>query len=119
MEGEIPVAYPQSSREPWQDGNGFSLLERDRRHLRVPVPKTRSRETPEWAPGEGHRNSYVHEVRHDLCVVDLGILRIVTPSLNRYSPGGLNQPAGKCTLPELGGLRSETEEAAFLRGRSG
>jgi len=116
VEGEIPAAYLRSSREPWQDGNGFSLLERDRRHLRVPVPKTRGRKTLKQFPGEGHRNSYVHEVRHDLCIVNLGILRIITPSLNRYGPGGLNQPAGKRPLPELGGLRSETEEAALLRG---
>jgi len=114
LEGEIPVSYHQSSREPWQDGNGFSLLERDRRHLRVPVPKTRRRETLKCSPGEGHRNSYIHEVRHDLRIVNLGILRVVIPSLNRYSPGRLDQPAGKRPLPELGGLRSETEEAAFL-----
>ena len=67
---------------------------------------------------EGHRSSYIHEVRHDFCIVDLSILRIVTPSLNRHSPCGFDKPAGKRPLAELGGLCSETEEAAFL-GRRG
>ena len=66
---------------------------------------------------EGHRSSYIHEVRHDFCIIDIDILRIVTLSLNRHSPGGLDQPAGKRSLAELGSLRSETEEAAFLGWR--
>jgi hypothetical protein len=109
-------AYRQSSGEPWQDGSGFSLLGRGRRHLQVPVPKKRRREILKQFPDMGRWNSYVHEVRHDLCIIDLITLRIVTPSLNWYGPHGLNQPAGKCPLAELGSLCGEMKEAAILRG---
>jgi len=73
------------------------------------------REILKQTPDESHQDPYIHEVRHDLCVVGLRTLRIVISSLNRHSPGGLNQPAGKCPLAELGGFCGETEEAAFLR----
>jgi hypothetical protein len=117
LEGEILDAYHRSSREPWQDGNGFSPPGRDKRHLQVPTPRMRRCEILNQSPGEGHWNSYTHEVRHDFCVVDLSILGIVAPSLNRHGPGGLNQPTGKRPLAKLGSLRSETEEATFLRWR--
>ena len=81
------------------------------------MPK-REDETLRRSADESDWNSHIHEVRHDLRIVDLGILGIVTPSLNRYGPGGLNQPAGKRPLAELGSFRSETKEAAFLRRRS-
>ena len=60
-------------------------------------------------------NPYIHEVRHDLCIIDLGVLRTVIPSPNRHSPGRLDEPTGKCPPAELGSLCSETDQAAFLR----
>lgn len=108
-------AHPQSSVEPWWDGNGFSLRERDRRHLRVPVPKMRRCENLKQSPSSGnHSDPYIHEVRHDFRILDRNIVGVVAPSLNRHGPGGLNQPAGECPLAELGGLCGETEEAPFL-----
>lgn len=59
-------------------------------------------------------NPHIHEVRHDPCIVNLGILGIVTPSLDRHSPSGLDKPAGKRPLAELSGFCSEPEETAFL-----
>ena len=44
LEDKIPGTYRQSSKGPWQDGNGFSLLETYKRHLQVPMPKMWRRE---------------------------------------------------------------------------
>jgi hypothetical protein len=70
------------------------------------------------SPDEGHRNSYIHEVRHDFCFANLSILGIVTPPLNRHGPDGLSQPTGECQFAKVGSLCGEMEEATSL-GRRG
>ena len=65
------------------------------------------------ARGEPSR-IHVYEVGHNVRIVNLGILRVVTPSLNRHGSSGLDKPTGKCPLAELSGFCSEPEETAFL-----
>ena len=64
------------------------------------------------------RVPYIHEVRHDLCIVDLSILGIITSPLDRDRPSGLDEPTGECAFAKLGGLCGETKETAFLQRRN-